>query len=166
LGFFGWPIFRRCRIATPTRTTPIAILTASAARDGAVFCLGGLLPVARTVTATTTANETSHPKMNAAPFRTPPLDGSKIMNALSGSGSSVIAKPIRTSSNVSICTSQADSAEESSALSQFGRARPGTLLRGAVGPRTRTRSVERTIHNARERLGTLIRQEHYSFREG
>ena len=74
--------------------------------EGAVFCLGGLLPVARIVTATTTASETNQPNTNAAPFLTPPLDGSKIMNALSGSGSNVIAKPIRTSSNVNIPTSQ------------------------------------------------------------
>jgi hypothetical protein len=39
-----------CRIAMMTRTTPIATFTASAARDGAVLGLGGLLPVASTVT--------------------------------------------------------------------------------------------------------------------
>ena len=64
-----------CRIAIATRTTPIAIFTASAASEGAVFGLGGLLPVASTVTVTTMARDTSHPNTKAAPFRTPALGG-------------------------------------------------------------------------------------------
>src|SRR6516164_3344063 len=98
-GFFGGlgrPLARMCRIAMMTRTTPIATFAASAARDGAVLGLGGLLPVASTVTVTTTARDSSQPNTKAAPFRTPRLDGSTTMNAVSGSGSSVIAKPIRT----------------------------------------------------------------------
>ena len=39
----------------------MAIFTASDASDGTVFGLGGLLPVAITVTATTTAREASQP---------------------------------------------------------------------------------------------------------
>ena len=39
----------------------MAIFTASDASDGTVFGLGGLLPVATTVTATTMARETSQP---------------------------------------------------------------------------------------------------------
>ena len=98
-GFFGGlglPIRRRCRIAIQTRKAPIAIFTARDASDGAVFGLGGLLPVASTVTVTTMARDTSHPNTNAAPFLRPRLEGSTTMNAVSGSGSSVIAKPIRT----------------------------------------------------------------------
>ena len=91
-GFLGWPILRRRRIAITTRTTPIAIFTARDAREGAVFGLGGLLPVASTVTVTTIARDTSHPNTNAAPFRTPRLEGSTTMNAVSGSGSSAIAR--------------------------------------------------------------------------
>jgi len=67
-GFFGCPILRRCRIAIATRKTPIAIFAASAPSEDAVFGLGGLLPVARTVIATTIARDTSHPNTNAAPF--------------------------------------------------------------------------------------------------
>jgi len=70
-GFFGRPIRRRCRIAIATRTAPIAILTARDVSDGAVLGLGGLLPVASTVTVTTTARDTSHPNTNAAPFLRP-----------------------------------------------------------------------------------------------
>src|SRR5215471_2591162 len=98
-GFFGGlgrPLARMCRTAIMTRTAPSAILTASDASEGAVLGLGGLLPVATTVMVTTMARDTSHPKVNAAPLRTPPLEGSTIMNAVSGSGSSVIASPIRT----------------------------------------------------------------------
>ena len=72
------------------------VLTIRPATDGAVFVLGGLLPVSRTVTATTIASDTSHPKMNAAPFRTPPCDANTRMNAVKGIGSRVIANPMRT----------------------------------------------------------------------
>ena len=72
----------------------MAIFTANDASDGAVFGLGGLLPVASTVTVTTMASETSQPNRNAAPFLTPCLEGSTTMNAVSGSGSSAIARPI------------------------------------------------------------------------
>src|SRR5215469_16184853 len=102
-GFFGGlgrPILRWCRTAVTTRNAPRAIFTASAASEGAVFGLGGLLPVARTVTETTTASETSQPNTNAAPLRVPPLAGSTIKNAVSGSGSSAIARPIRTRSSI------------------------------------------------------------------
>ena len=49
-GFFGGlgRLLRRMfRIATARRPTPMAILTASAPMDGAVFGLGGLLPVVK-----------------------------------------------------------------------------------------------------------------------
>src|SRR5206468_5459784 len=45
------------------------------------------------------------PKMNAAPFLTPRLDGSTSKNPVSGIGSSVIARPIRIRSSVTVCTS-------------------------------------------------------------
>src|SRR5271155_5617355 len=60
-GFFGCPRWRVRRTAITPRTAPTAILTASPASDGTVLGLGGLLPVASTVTVTTTARETSHP---------------------------------------------------------------------------------------------------------
>src|SRR6516225_2281851 len=97
-GFFGGLgrlLARMCRTAITTRTVPSAILTASAARDGTVLGLGGLFPVASTVMVTTMARDTSHPNTNAAPLRTPPLEGSTTKNAVSGSGSSVTARPIR-----------------------------------------------------------------------
>jgi hypothetical protein len=78
----------------------MAIRIASAVEAGAVCGLGGLLPVASTVTVTTTASETSQPNTNAAPFLTPRLDGSTIMNVVSGIGSSAIARPIKMRSNV------------------------------------------------------------------
>ena len=93
-GFFGCLIRRRSRIAIATRPAPRAILTASDASEGAVFGLGGLLPVASTVAVTTMARDTSHPNTNAAPFLTPRLEGSTTRNAESGSGSSVTARPI------------------------------------------------------------------------
>jgi hypothetical protein len=98
-GFFGCPILRRCRIAIATRKTPIAIFAASAPSEGAVFGLGGLLPVASTVIATTIARDTSHPNTNAAPFTAPRREGSRTMNVRIGSGSNAIAKPIRTRSS-------------------------------------------------------------------
>src|SRR4029077_12374410 len=60
-GFFGRPLLRICRIASTPGRTPMAIFTASAASDGTVFGLGGLLPVATTVIDTTIASDTSHP---------------------------------------------------------------------------------------------------------
>src|SRR4029077_7877357 len=95
-GFLGWPIIRRRRIAITSRTTPMAIFTARDAREGTVFGLGGLLPVASTVIVTTIARDTSHPNTNAAPLRTPRLEGSTTRNAIRGSGSSATATPIRT----------------------------------------------------------------------
>src|SRR5580698_1054039 len=92
-GFFCARILRRCRIASPTRTIPIAIFTAREASEGTVVGLGGLLPVARTVTATTMARETSQPNRNAAPLRTPRLEGSTMTNEVSGSGSRAIPTP-------------------------------------------------------------------------
>lgn len=77
-----------------TRTTPSASFTASAASEGAVDGLGGLLPVAATVIATTVASDTSHPNTYAAPFTVPRLDGRMTMNAVSGNGSKATAKPI------------------------------------------------------------------------
>jgi hypothetical protein len=74
----------------------MASLAARAASEGAVLGLGGLLAVTSTVKAITMASDTSQPKMNAAPFRTPPLDARIRMNAVSGSGSSVITRPMRT----------------------------------------------------------------------
>src|ERR1700750_903531 len=97
-GFFGGlgrPLARMRRTAITTRTAPSAIFTASAASEGAVLRLGGLLPVARTVIVTTMARDTSHPNTKAAPFRVPCLEGSTTRNAVSGSGSSVTARPIR-----------------------------------------------------------------------
>src|SRR5215472_9585017 len=97
-GFFGGlgrPLARMCRTAITTRTAPITILTTSTASDGAVLGLGGLLPVASTVIVTTMASDTSHPNTNAAPLRAPRSEGSTTKNAVSGSGSSATAKPIR-----------------------------------------------------------------------
>src|SRR5215471_133181 len=97
-GFFGGlgrPLARMFRTAMTPRTVPSAIFTASDASDGAVLGLGGLLPVASTVIVTTMASDTSHPNTNAAPLRTPPLEGSTTKNAVSGSGSSATAKPIK-----------------------------------------------------------------------
>src|SRR4029077_2834253 len=65
-GFLGPRIRRRCRIAIQTSRVPMAIFTASDASEGTVFGLGGLLPVASTVTATTTGSENSQPHRNAA----------------------------------------------------------------------------------------------------
>ena len=48
------------------------------------------------------ANETSQPKRKAAPFLTPRLEGSSTRNAVSGSGSSVIAIPMRIRSSVTV----------------------------------------------------------------
>src|SRR5690242_5450058 len=73
----------------------MAIFTASAATEGTVAGLGGLLPVASTVTVTTIARDTSHPKTYAAPFRTPFFEASTTMNAVHGSGSTAITRPIR-----------------------------------------------------------------------
>src|ERR1700754_1617121 len=95
-GFLGWPSLRRRRTAITSRTTPMAIFTARDAREGTVFGLGGLLPVASTVIVTTIAGDTSHPNTNSAPLRTPRLEGSTTRNAIRGSGSSAIATPIRT----------------------------------------------------------------------
>ena len=88
-GGFGLPSFLYCRIAITVSPTPMASLAARAASEGAVLGFGGLLPVTRTVNAITIASDSSQPKMNAAPFRTPPLDARTRMNAVSGSGSSV-----------------------------------------------------------------------------
>jgi len=82
------------RTAITTRTAPSAIFTASAASEGTVLGLGGLLPVATTVTVTTMARDTSHPNTKAAPFRVPCSEGSTTRNAVSGNGSSVTAMPI------------------------------------------------------------------------
>src|SRR5271169_6048076 len=84
LGGLGFPMRRRCRIAISTRATPIAIFAARAPSDGAVFGCGGLLPVTRTVMATTMARERSHPKMKAAPLRVPPLDKRMSRKAVRG----------------------------------------------------------------------------------
>jgi hypothetical protein len=77
-----------------TSATPIAICTAKAASEGAVFGFGGLFPVTRTVRATTMASESSHPKMKAAPFRVPPLDSKMRRKAVRGIGSRVMTKPM------------------------------------------------------------------------
>src|SRR5215470_20263159 len=95
LGGLGRPLARMCRTAMTTKTAPSRILTTSDANDGAVFGLGGLLPVASTVIVTTMASDTSHPNTKAAPFRRPRSEGSTTRNAVSGSGSSVTARPIR-----------------------------------------------------------------------
>ena len=80
----------------------MAILAARAASEGAVLGAGGLLPVARIVTATTTAREASQPKMKAAPFLTPPFDASTRMKAVKGIGSRVIAKPMMSRSRITV----------------------------------------------------------------
>ena len=100
LGFLGWPILARRRTAMTTSATPMSILTAMAAREGAVLGLGGLFPVTRTVRAITAASESSHPKMKAAPLRTPPLDIRTRMKAVSGMGSRVMTSAIRTRSRI------------------------------------------------------------------
>src|SRR5277367_6915882 len=95
-GFFGGlglPILRYCRMAITVSPTPMASLAARAASEGAVLGLGGLLPVTSTVNAITIASDSSQPKMNAAPFLTPPSEARIRMNAVSGIGSSVIARP-------------------------------------------------------------------------
>src|ERR1039457_3208442 len=94
LGFLGLPMRRQWRTAMNNRTAPIRILTASPANDGAVFGLGGLLPVTNTVPATTLAHETIHPNMKAAPLRTPFFDASTRTNPVSGIGSRVITNPM------------------------------------------------------------------------
>ena len=95
-GFLGRPILQAAAGSrAATRPAPMAIFAASAPSEGAVFGSGGLLPVASTVTVTTMARDTSHPNVHAAPFRTPRCEGSTIMKADSGSGSGVIARPIR-----------------------------------------------------------------------
>ena len=66
MGGLGWLLARICRIAILTSTAPSAILIASEASDGTVAGLGGLLPVAATVMATTATSEISHPNPNAA----------------------------------------------------------------------------------------------------
>src|SRR5271166_6462846 len=93
-GSFASLNLRRLRMAMITSATPMAIFTASAAKDGAVLGFGGLLPVTTRVNAMTRASDTSQPKMNAAPFRTPFLDARTRMNAVSGIGSREIARPI------------------------------------------------------------------------
>jgi hypothetical protein len=50
--------------------------------------------VTRSVRATTTARESSHPKMKAAPFRTLPFEERTKTNAVSGMGSRVMANPM------------------------------------------------------------------------
>src|SRR4051794_39215496 len=100
-GGFGWPNLRHRRQPITSRTAPMRILTARAMSDGAVLFLGGLLPVTSTVTATTIASDASHPKMNAAPFLTPPWDAKTRMNAVNGIGSRLMTKPIRTRSRIS-----------------------------------------------------------------
>ena len=77
------------------------ILTARPAIDGAVLDFGGLLPVTSTVKAMTIASDASHPKMNAAPFLTPPRDASTRMNAVKGIGSRLITTPMRTRVKIS-----------------------------------------------------------------
>src|SRR5438477_4623743 len=78
------------------------ILADRAASDGAELLFGGLFPVTSTVNATTTASDTSHPKMKAAPFLTPSVDASTRMNAVNGIGSRVIANPMRTRLKISM----------------------------------------------------------------
>jgi hypothetical protein len=99
-GFLGWPILARRRRAMNTSTTPMRILMAIPASDGAVLDFGGLLPVARMVRATTAARESSQPKMKAAPLRTPPLDIRTSMKAVRGIGSRVMTRPMRIRSSV------------------------------------------------------------------
>jgi hypothetical protein len=74
--------------ASTMTETPAATSPASAASEGAVLGFGGLLPVTSTVNASTIASDSSQPKMNAAPFLTPPFDARTRMNAVSGIGSS------------------------------------------------------------------------------
>jgi hypothetical protein len=96
-GFFGGlgcPLARMCRIAIRTKTTPSATLIASEASDGTVAALGRLLPVASTVIVTTMARNTSQPNTKDAPLIVPRWEGSTTRNAVSGSGSSAIARPI------------------------------------------------------------------------
>src|SRR4029077_19180753 len=73
----------------------MASFAASAAREGVVLGFGVSLPLTSTVNAITIASDNSQPKMNAAPFLTPPLDARIRMNAVRGIGSRVIAKPMR-----------------------------------------------------------------------
>src|SRR5664280_2818461 len=100
LGGFGLPSRRYWRTAMTSSTTPIRILTASAANEGAVLGLGGLLPVTRMVSAITMARDSSQPKMKAAPLRTPFFEARTTMNAVNGIGSSEITRPMRMRSRV------------------------------------------------------------------
>ena len=72
-GFFGF--LGRPPAPLPDRerdqARPDGDLGRQRASEGAVFGVGGLLPVASTVTVTTMARDTSHPNRHAAPFRTP-----------------------------------------------------------------------------------------------
>ena len=90
-------------MAITVSPTPMASLAASAASEGAVLGWGGLLPVTSTVKAITIASDNSQPKMNAAPFLTPPLDARIRMNVVSGIGSSVITRPMRTRFRTIMC---------------------------------------------------------------
>src|SRR6266404_8163916 len=100
-GGLGSPSFRQRRQAIRTKTAPMRILTASAARDGAVLFLGGLLTVTSTVKAMTIASDASQPKMKAAPFLTPPCEANTSMNAVKGIGSRLIANPMSTRLRIS-----------------------------------------------------------------
>jgi hypothetical protein len=82
-GGFGLPIFLRCRISITSSPAPMASFAASAASDGAVLGGGSLLPVTSTVTAITIVSDRGQPKMNAAPFRTPPFEARTRLNAVS-----------------------------------------------------------------------------------
>src|SRR5690349_24116035 len=97
-GFFGGlgrPLAWMRRTAITTRTAPSAIFTASAASEGAVLGLGGLLPVATTVIVTTMARDTSHPNTKPAPFPVPRPEGSTTWNAATGDGAAHTARLLR-----------------------------------------------------------------------
>ena len=60
------------------------------------------MPVARTVSAITAARDRNKPKTNAAPFLTPRSEARTRKIAVNGSGSSVMARPMRTRSRITV----------------------------------------------------------------
>ena len=82
----GFPMRRRWRSATATKTSPSTILTVKMPVEGAVPGAGGLFPVAEIVTAATAASTTNQPKMNPAPFRGPCFDARIRMKIVSPTG--------------------------------------------------------------------------------
>jgi len=69
-----------------SKTRPSTILITKMPVEGAVPVAGGLFPVAKIVTAETTAGATNQPKMNPAPLRGPCLDARTRMKMVRATG--------------------------------------------------------------------------------